>query len=470
MNAIEQLEAAGEVLSPAVRTMILTLEARIVTLEARLAGNSRNSSRPPSADPPGTARTKKKRSGKRRGGQKGHPGHHRAMLPPERVDEVVVYQPLFCPCCGYCLAGTAAQEPVFRHQVVELPPIRAQVVEHQAPTLCCPGCGASSRLGLPEELGHKRFGPRLSALAVLLNGRFRMSRRNQCTFFTDLLDVPAPSLGMTQRFVDEAALALKPAYQEIRTTVRQSPAAAVDETGWRLREQTRWLWTAVTPEATLFRLGRGRSARELARLLGRDYAGLLSSDRWSAYKRHPLGERQLCWAHLKRNFEGLSLHGAEGQHFGRWGAAECDRLFHGWQAYARGETDQTGLRKQIRPVRARLRRLLTAGAVCAQPKVAAMCRNLLELWPALWRFSAEDALEAGLEPTNNAAERALRPAVLWRKSSFGSQSGKGLRATERLLSVTETARQHGLDLLDYLSDAITAHRCHEPAPHLLPAT
>jgi transposase len=245
MNAGEQLDAAGEVLSPAVRAVILALEARIRELEARLASNSTNSSRPPSSDPPGTARPKKKRSGKRRGGQKGHPGHHRSMLPPERVDDGVDHRPASCRHCGHSLAEVPTPEPIGCHQVVELPPIRARVTEHRTFALSCPACGHTTRERLPSKSGRPRFGPRLSALAVLLTSRFRMSRRDQCAFFEDLLDVPAPSLGMTQCFVDEAAAALHPAYQEIRSIVRSSPAAGADETGWSLRGQTRWIWTAT---------------------------------------------------------------------------------------------------------------------------------------------------------------------------------------------------------------------------------
>ena len=477
MSIVEQLEAAGEVLSPAVRAALLSLEAellrlrtRVSELEAQLASNSTNSSRPPSSDSPGVARPKKKRSGKRRGGQKGHPGHHRSLLPPERVDHVVEHRPAACRHCGHSLAQGVASESVGRHQVVELPPIRAEVTEHRTLALGCPACGRTTRATLPGEIGRRCFGPRLSAFAVLLTSRFRMSRRDQRAFFEDLLDVPAPSLGMTQGFVDEAAAALHPAYQEIRSAVRASPAAGADETGWSLRAQTRWIWTATTEQATLFRLGRSRGAQEFSRLLGRHYGGLLTSDRWSAYKRHPVEQRQLCWAHLRRNFEGLCLRGGAAAHTGGWGVRECDRLFHAWHRYVRGELSRPELRKQMRPIRSRFRRLLRCGAQSESRRTAAMCRNLLGLWPALWRFTHEDALDARVEPTNNAAERALRRAVLWRKTSFGSQSGKGLRATERLLSVTETARQNGIDLLDYLTRAIASHRQSAPAPQLLPAT
>jgi transposase len=477
MSIVEQLEAAGEVLSPVVRAALLSLEAellrlrtRVSELEARLASNSTNSSRPPSSDPPGTTRPKKRRTGKRRGGQKGHPGHHRSMLPSERVDQVIEHRPSECRHCGHSLEGVAVSELLGRHQVVELPPVRAEMTEHHILALCCPACGKSTRARLPREVGRKRFGPRLSALAVLLTSRFRLSRRDQCAFFEDLLDVPAPSLGMTQGFIDEAAAALHPAYQEIRSHVRASPAAGADETGWSLRGETRWIWTATTKQATLFRLGRSRGAQELSRLLGRRFGGLLTSDRWSAYKRHPLEKRQLCWAHLRRNFEGLCLRGGAAAHTGGWGVDECDRLFHAWHRYVRGNLSRTELRAQIRPIRARFRRLLHCGADCESRKTAAMCRNLLDLWPALWSFLTNEALEAAVEPTNNAAERALRRAVLWRKTSFGSQSGKGLRATERLLSVTETARQNGMDLLDYLTRALTAARQNASAPPLLPAT
>ena len=463
MSAVEQLEAAGEVLSPAVRAVIVALEARIRELEARLGQDSTNSSRPPSADPPGAVRPTPPASGRSRGGQPGHRGHHRAVLPPERVDAVVEHRPVACRRCGHALAGAAAVGAPTRHQVVELPPVRAHVTEHRALALACSACGARTRAPLPAAVRRHHFGPRLTALAVTLLGRFRLSRRNLTALLAEVLDVPAPALGTTQRFADEARAALAGPYREVRAAVRASPRVWVDETSWALRGAMRWLWAAAADGATLFRLGRRRNARARELLLGAAYPGVLTSDRWRAYDGHPLARRQVCWAHLTRNLQGLADAGGPGAALGAWGVREAGCLFRAWHAHTRGDLTRAQLRRALVPVRMRLARVLGRALACGAARPRALARDVLRLWDGLWTFAAHD----GVEPTNNRAERALRGPVIWRKTSFGSGSGAGLRAAERLLTVGETCRQQGRNVLHYLADALDAARAGRPAPQLL---
>jgi transposase len=439
------------------------LEARIRELEARLGLDSTNSSRPPSSDPPGVLRRGKKPRGKKRGGQKGHPGAYRSLLPPERVQDFVVHRPSLCRHCGTSLLGAPEVGTRGCHQVIELPEIRAHVTEHQLFTLACPACGKRTRATLPPEVSPKSFGPRLSAFAALLLARFRLSRRDLVAFFGDVLDVPPPALGMTQSFAAEASTALLEMHREVRrAAVRRSPSVRVDETGWKLRGLPRWLlWVSAAERATLFRLGRSRGARELLRLLGRDFPGIVTSDRWSAYQ--ICLHRQICWSHLARNLEGLALRGGEALRFARWGSAECQRLFHAWHLWKKSGAPREALARALQPLKARFTRLLGRGAKSVDPKVAAFCRNLQRRPEALWTFT-----HAEVEPTNNQAERALRRAVLLRKSCFGSASGRGLVFIERLLTLCETGRQNDVNILDYLTRAIIAHRQNAPAPRLLP--
>lgn len=470
MSIVAELEATGEVLSPAVRVAILALEAQVAALQAevaelraRLAQHSGNSSRPPSSDPPSApARPAPKPRGGRRGGQKGHKGHHRSRVAPERVDHTLPpHRPASCRRCGHDLAGApVVGEPVV-HQVAELPGVRALITEHQLLQVCCPHCRTHTRAQLPAGVGSSHFGPRLSAFAALLVGRFRLSRRETCALLRDLMDVP-PSLGSVQERVEETSRALLPAYREVRGAVRSSTAANVDETGWRLRTQRRWVWAAVTAGATLFRLGR-RGSPDARLLLGRDYRGIVGSDRWGAYRQYPPEQRQLCWAHLRRDFQGLSEREGEVARLGRWGTAECGRLFGLWGRFKDGQITRTQMARSLVPVRWRLKRLLKRGMEL-EGKARALCRDLLKLWPALWTWVHRE----DVEPTNNVAERALRKPVLWRKGSFGSNSGRGLRFVERILTVGETCRQHKRGMLDYLTRAIEAHRAGSPAPLLLP--
>jgi transposase len=471
MSVLESLEQSGEVLSPAVRAALTLLEAqlsnaqeRIRELELRLGMNSRNSSKPPSSDPPQAKRGVSGRRGKR-GASKGHPGAGRKLLPEERIDDIIEYRAECCRRCGSSLASAPTTGEPGRWQTIELPPVRAHITEHRTLCCVCTGCGTRNRGELPPVVRTSHFGPRLVAFNAMLMSRFRLSRRQLRDLLSDLLDVPAPSLGSAQAHQEEVGAALLAPYQEIRAAVRQSTLAWVDETGWSLRGQSRWAWAAVSTRATLFRIGRNRSTRSRELLLGRDFPGVLTSDRWRAYDQHPLERRQLCWAHLKRNLQGIADAKGAGAHFGLWGVREAERLFGLWHQHQQGEISRAELRRAMVPLRMRFRRLLRGALRSADRRARAFGGDLLRLWPALWTYVHRE----GVEPTNNRAERALRAPVIRRKLCFGSQSGAGLRATERLLSVTETCRQHQRNLLGYLSDALTAHREQLPAPALLPA-
>jgi transposase len=463
MSVIEELEASGEVLSPAVRAALTTLETRIGELEARLGQNSTNSSRPPSSDPPGTTRPKRTPRGGKRGGQKGHRGHHRSLLPEEALDEIVPLHPTACTHCGASLVAAEPEGLPIRHQVAELPPVRAHVTEYRLLRVRCASCGHTTAATPPAEVGRRHFGARLSAFVCLLAGRFHLSRRQSRALLEEVLEVP-PSLGSVQALLEEGSRALAPAWREIRQQVRQSAVAYVDETSWRWRGRRAWVWGAVTSGATLFHIGRSRSARGRHRLLGHDFAGVLTSDRWSAYQGHPPERRQVCWAHLARDCIALEESGTEAAPLGAWAVHECVRLFRLWHRFQRGEIDRAALRQDVAPLRARFQRLrlrLSASSVRAASRLG---NSLRTLWPALWSWSRVE----GVEPTNNAAERALRKAVLWRKNSFGSGSFRGLRLAERLLSVSETCRQQHRSALDYLTRATVAFRSGAPAPLLLP--
>lgn len=465
---MEQLEAAGEVLSSAVRAVVKGLEAtvalqeeRIGELEARLSQNSTNSSKPPSSDPPGVARPGKKPKGRKRGGQPGHRGHHRMILPPERVEEEV-HEPESCEHCGHSLAGAEEGRPVQVHQVVELPPIRAEVKEHRMLCLRCPKCSGLTRARLPAEVGGKHFGPHLTALTGLLVGHYRMSRRSVVDLLGRVLDVPAPSLGSTEACTQETSAALDLAYREALAEVRGSPWAGADETPWKLSGKKMWLWVGVAKRATVFRVTRGRGAKELKGLLG-DFEGIVSSDRWCAYQIY--GKRQLCWAHLARNFKKLGLRGGKAAEFAAEGEQVCDRVFERWRCFREGTLERGALKQRMRKIQASFRRLVERGAESINRKVAGLCRNLLKLWPSLWTFLDEE-----VELTNNTAERALRKAVLWRKNCFGNQSEGGLRYAERILSVSATCQQQQIHPLDFVARSIAALRSGTPAPKLLPAT
>jgi transposase len=451
----------------AAQALILAQQECIRELKARLGQTSCNSSRPPSSDPPqAPARPKLPRSGRKRGGQPGHRGAYRGLLPVEQVDEIVVVVPERCGHCQQLLPETAAKRRsrIWRHQVVELLPLAVRVTEYQMVVRRCPACGKRTRADLPAGVPRRPFGVRLTAVVALLSGRYRLSRREVRQLLHDLWAVRL-SLGAVVRQEQAQSAALAPIVEEARAAVQQADAVNMDETGWRQERRRAWLWTAVTAELTVFLIHRSRGGAAMEVLLGSAFTGVVGSDRWSAYSRFPAERRALCHAHLKRDFQGLVDRGGEAEPIGRWGLAEIERLFALWHGFRAGEIDRQELRRRLIPLQARLGRLLRRGQESPDRKAAGLCRELRKWWPALWTFARVE----GVEPTNNVAERALRPAVLWRRGSFGSDSAAGSRFAERLLTVVATCRQQEQPLLNFLVATGEAALRSAPPPSLLPA-
>jgi transposase len=441
------------------------LEARVEKLEEQLRRSSRNSSLPPSQDPPlAPPRSKKPASGRGRGGQPGHQGRNRLLLPLERVDELVEYWPGCCHACAHVFGehervDAAAPQ---RHQLAELPPIAVTVSEHRLHRLRCPACAAETRAELPAELPRGAFGPRLQAAAVTLAVRNRVSRRDTVELLGELFGVEL-STGSVDAIVQRTGEALAEPQARLHEQIRSAPTVNIDETGWRLRGGKRTLWGALTPTAALFRIAPDRHEREAKALLGAGFAGIACSDRWWAYDYLDPEQRQLCWAHLVRDFTAHSEGLRAQKQFGEAGLALARGVFEAWDEY-RQEGDRGRLIERIRPLKHELRTLLEQAArKSTKTKYHRLfANNLLKRWPALWTFTDID----GVEPTNNHAERGLRGAVIYRKLSLGSQSEQGERTIERLLSASISCRLQGRSLFAYLADALTANIRGDPIPTL----
>jgi transposase len=441
------------------------LEARVEKLEEQLRRSSRNSSLPPSQDPPSAPpRPRKPGSGRRPGGQPGHEGRSRPLLPLERVDEIVEHWPERCRACAHRFGEDQRIDaaPVQRQQVSELPPIAVTVTEHRLHRLRCPACAAETRAELPAELPAGVFGPRLQAAVATLAVRNRVSRRDTVELVRDLFGGEL-SAASADAIVSGAGEALALPYEQLLRHLREASAVNVDETGWRLRGSKRTLWGALTPTVAVFRIAADRHERELRALLGDDFEGVACSDRWWAYNYLDPQRRQLCWAHLVRDFTAHSEGLAAQKEFGEAGLALAERLFQAWDDYRR-DGDRALLLEQINPLKRELRMLLESPArKSTKTKYHRLfAKNLLKHWPALWTFTLLD----GVEPTNNHAERGLRGAVIYRKLSLGSQSAHGERTIERLLSASVTCRLQGRSLFDYLSDVLRANIRGDPIPTL----
>jgi transposase len=446
---------------------VQALQARVAELEARLGQDSSNSSRPPSSDPPWTPPpppAKRQPSGRQAGGQPGHVASQRELLPPEQVEQVVVW-PEHCQHCGAALPPcpelvAAAPE---RHQVSELPPVQVTVTEYQLQRLRCPCCGEETRAGLPDGVPAGAFGPRLQAAAALLTGRYHLSRRAVVGVLADLVGAEV-ALGSVNALCAATSTALAQPVGELEQAVRAVRVANADETSWQQAGQACWLWVVVTTLVTVFTIARSRGSGVIKGLLGEDFAGIVTSDRYTAYLWLGTLHRQVCWAHLKRDFTGLVDRGGAAKAVGQPALDLVARLFTAWHQARNDPAAREQLPQTMQPIQDDFRTLLETGQASPSAKAAGLCRALLTLWPALWPF----VTVPGVQPTNNAAERAIRPAVLWRKQSLGTRTNAGSQFVARMLSVATTCQQQQRPLLAYLTAVCSAQRSGQPIPSLLP--
>ncbi len=440
---------------------ILALEARVAELEARLGQNSQNSSRPPSSDPPTVARASRPPSGRKPGGQPGHEGHQRMVLPEDQVDTIVLVKPRRCRRCGGRLFGADAAP--YRHQVTELPRVRPCVTEYRLHTLGCERCGVTTTAPLPPGVSRGAFGPRLEAIVAVCTGVYHLSRRTTVGLMADLFRTDV-ALGTVSACEQAVSAAVAGPVAEAHAYVQQQEVVHADETGWRQRRRRAWLWVMVSALVTVFVVHRRRSTAAAQALLGELSRAILVTDRWSAYQHWAVEQRQLCWAHLLRDFKAFTERGEASARVGRALLQDAQTMFARWHRVRDGTLSPRRFWLEMRPLRHRVERRLRRGTALADRKTAATCRDLLELRPALWTFIDLP----GVEPTNNAAERAIRPAVLWRRRSFGTHSAAGSRFAARLLTVAATLKQQRRNIVDYVTAACAASLHGTSAPSLLP--
>ena len=457
---------------------IAEAEEQIADLERQLSGrkkNSTNSSKPPSSD--GLAgeqrerRRKAWRKSKRKpGGQPGHPGHHRKLVGEDRVDRFEVVLPPQCSHCERALpqdpqqAGTTGAPR--RHQVTELPEVRAQITEYQCPHVVCPDCGQTTQAPLPQEVsGH--FGPRLTAAMAYLTVGCRMPRRVLEAVLEDVLGIDL-SLGSTQKGLEEVSAAVAQPYRELEQQLPQQRVLNVDETGWRTNGDKRWIWGLVAAQYVYYTVAAYRNTAVLVALLGAAFQGILCSDRYCVYLSYHQGKMQLCWAHLKRTLQGILDHpqSLEAERFARDALAQYGRLFRLWWKFRAGLITRQQLLQRSERIKTKFWSLAVKYWNSYDQEVANLANAFGEHYERLFCFVEE----VGVDPTNNVVERALRIAVQWRKVCFGNRSATGELVTARLLTVRATCQVQNRPFLAYLTEAIRCHRKGVAAPLLLPTT
>ncbi len=440
-------------------------QSKIAELEAQLGQNSTNSSRPPSSDPPELERPKKGKKGRKRkrGAQPGHEPHRKELLPEEKVTRVVPVLPERCERCDNPLSGRDPSPT--RHQVIEVPPIVPDVTEYQCHRLQCDECGHTSRAPLPKGVPTTTFGARLCAIVGVLTGRYRLAKRAVPDLLSDLLGI-SMSVGSVCNIEKTVSGSLQEPTDECGEFVKDQSFVHQDETSWRESNQKAWLWTAVTTAVVVFHIAGTRAASVAKKMLGTGFAGILISDRYSAYTWVASSRRQLCWSHLVRDFQAMVDRGGKAEVFGSALLVYERRIFRWWHRVRDGTLKRETFQRRMVDIKRSISQILRDASVCpdVDKKTRGTCKQLLKLETAFWTFVDVE----GIEPTNNDAERELRHAVLWRKGSFGTQSEAGSRYVERILTTVGTLRRQSRHVLDYLTVAVQAHFEGTSAPSLLP--
>jgi transposase len=281
-----------------------SLKTEVAALRERLGQNSANSSRPPSSDPlQSSRRSRRQPGGKKQGAQVGHPGAGRSLQPAEEVDHLVDLRPLRCRRCGRRLQGDALQPA--RHQVTEVASAQAEVTEYRRHTLAGVACGGKTEAEWSEEVPEGSFGARLQASVAYFTGRLGLSHRD-CVAALGARHGVKLSLGSVSAIEREVSAAVAAPVETTRECVRARAVNHVDETGQREQSRLSWLWVNATRQVRAFQIAPKRDAATAREVIGRAKTGIITTDRYLGYSWLAPQRRQVCWAHLSRDFQAIA--------------------------------------------------------------------------------------------------------------------------------------------------------------------
>ena len=445
------------------------LERQVTELLQKLGQNSQNSHRPPSTDPPGvrkrrrTSKQSKPQSKRRPGGQPGHQGANRDLLPPDKVNKFVDLYPSHCENCWQPLPEVPDPEAK-RYQLTEIPPIQPHTTEFRRHAVECPCCRYRTRATYDEaKIPASPFGPRLMAIMALVTGIYHLSRRKAATLLWDLLGTRV-SLGAFSAVEARVSDAVRPAVEEAWDAVGRAKVKHTDGTSWAQAGAALSLWTIASKTVTVFKI-LADSAKQTLRPLYGALRGILVSDRAKALNFWAMERRQICWAHLIRKFVSFSERDGPAGEVGRELLDYTGIVFEYWHDYQAGKLKREQLAAWMMPVRQQVETVLQRPVAANIKGVSGSCADILVHKAALWTFIECN----GVDPTNNHAEQQIRAFVMWRKRSFGTQSERGNLFAERLMTVAHTARKQNRDVLAFLTACCQAHSEQTPAPSLFAA-
>lgn len=465
---IAQLEAAlaaSQAEFAASQAALAIALERIAQLERRLGLDSTNSSKPPSSDSPKSRsqRRTRKSSGKAQGGQPGHDGAHRSLLDESKVDHFVEHLPSTCQHCGLELDETCLDGTPLREQTFELPALTPIITEHRLLVCRCKGCGKTTRAASPLAPGASHYGPNLLGLIGYLNVPMDATRRHTLAFLREYLALPA-SLGGIQTGLQVLGNALEPLGHQVRAECERATSVGCDETGWSHGGKRAWVWCVQSELAAFYSIEPKRDTAACKAVLGELGERVVVSDRYGAYNWIPQDQRQVCLAHLKRDFAPMA---AEPGKLGELGTALeklCGQICVRHSKMMAGEQTlgeyQDWVKSEARPAWQALIKQ-SEGWGARAPAVVHWCAQNEEL---VFRFGRG---EHAIAPHNNASERAIRPSVIKRKISFGTQSEAGKKLLELSWTVSQTCKKVGLAVSSIYAQAIAAFQAGLPAPLLV---
>lgn len=439
---------------------------KLSTQQEKLNTNSKNSSLPPSSDLFKKKKKKKyhgkgKSTTKKQGAQPGHEGKGRRLLPPEEVDHTITLLPKTqCGCGGKV---KVIPEKFKRQQQFELPKIMPIVTEYRRVYGTCSDCGDIHCGSLPTGIPSGMLAPRTISSVGIFTGDYRLSKRATQQLFSDFFSIPI-SLGTVSNAEKIVSQSLEAPFEEAREYIKHQPVAHADETSHKKKGNKMWMWLAATAFVAVFIIRATRSAKEAKDLLGEQFRGILISDRWSAYTWVKSSFRQFCWAHLIRDFIKISERSGKAGRTGDNILDSVKRMFRLWWRVSDGTLKRADFIQAMKPIKKQVEKQLENGTICGDSKTEKTCKNILKSKEALWAFIENE----GVEPTNNRAEQIIRSYVLWRKNSFGTQSTRGDRYVERMMTVTATCKLQDRNRYDYITSAVMAYMKNEAAPSLLP--
>lgn len=450
--------------------IIWALLKEVQELKAKLAcseKDSTNSHKPPSSDGPKKNRDVPKRgsSGRKPGGQKGHRGKARPRVPPSQIAKTAIYKPEACQICGGPFSEKNESTPVESRQVWDIPDIKPYVIDNVFFKTTC-DCGHQTRLSVPKWM-YSGIGENLQAHIAYFTAETKLSRRSVQSVLEDVFKVPI-ALGTVQNRLEDTSEIFNPVCDKLENELTKQPVVNIDETSYSHNKKLAWLWVFATNTFVFFTIQASRGSKVIKKVLGDRYDGIIVCDRFSAYVKYhtdrACGLIQLCWAHLIRDIKALrnELAFESNQIFSIVMRKRIGAVFRLWYAHKRGKISRQQLIKAAEPLIAEMRAFVEKNLKNPSTQVAKFSKQLLRRWDSLFTFIYHE----GVEPTNNLAERLIRPGVQTRKISYCTRSTNGQLLRARLLTVSQTCRIQERDPLKFYRCAIHAHRNNLPPPSL----